>query len=235
MKTPAYYLFSVYIVIVFLVLASRWNAHANTIVSSNSSSIPVVINLSNYHEQHQFHYGVATAAYQIEGGNHADGRGDSIWDIFSNVPGRIANNDNGQVADDDYHKIKEDIELIKKMGVTSYRFSISWSRIIPLGYGRINQYGIDHYNMLINELLIHDITPFVTLYHWDLPQALEDRYDGWLSSRIEDDFKHYADICFRAFGDRVKYWMTVTYDIYTTYVCHCLKSQCMQCYAKCTV
>jgi len=204
---PANYSFSVYIVIVFLVSASRWNAYAKKIVSSNSSSI--VINLSNYHQQHQFHYGVATAAYQIEGGNHADGRGDSIWDIFSNVPGRIANNDNGQVADDDYHKIKEDVELIKKMGVTSYRFSISWSRIIPLGYGRISQYGIDHYNMLINELLIQDITPFVTLYHWDLPQALEDMYDGWLSSRIEDDFKHYADICFRAFGDRVKYWMTV--------------------------
>jgi len=205
-------------VIIVLLAFSGYNAHEkigshNYIASSSLSNVSSTIitsrQLYNKNYQHEFHYGVATAAYQIEGGNHADGRGDSIWDIFSNVPGHIANNDNGQIADDNYHKIKEDIQLIKKMGLTSYRFSISWSRIIPLGYGPINQYGIDHYNILINELLLEGIIPFVTLYHWDLPQGLEDKYNGWLSSRIEDDFKHYADICFNAFGDRVKYWITV--------------------------
>ena len=194
------------VAILSLALNNTYANRNNTIGSSRllTSKIPL-------HGQNivQFHYGVATAAYQIEGANHADGRGDSIWDIFSNQPGHIANNDNGTVADDDYHKIKEDIQLIKKLGLTSYRFSISWSRILPLGTGLTNQYGIDHYNMLINELLIADIIPFVTLYHWDLPQSLEDRYDGWLSSKIEDDFKHYADVCFSAFGDRVKYWITV--------------------------
>ncbi|KDQ20029.1 glycoside hydrolase family 1 protein [Botryobasidium botryosum FD-172 SS1] len=157
-----------------------------------------------------FIWGFATASYQIEGSATADGRSPSIWDTFSHDTSKIADGSNGDIAADSYNKYKEDIELLKKYGAKSYRFSISWSRIIPLG-GRndpVNPKGIEFYSNFIDELLKNGIIPFVTLYHWDLPQALEDRYGGWLNDEIVLDFEHYAKVCFESFGDRVKHWLT---------------------------
>lgn len=156
-----------------------------------------------------FYWGAATAAYQIEGATDEDGRGPSIWDTFSSVPGKIAHNDTGNVADDSYHMILEDVSLLKSLGVNSYRFSFSWTRILPQGTGEINQAGVDHYNRVLDALEDADIEPFVTLYHWDLPQALEDRYDGLLGVEFVNDFTAFADVCFRLFGDRVRHWITI--------------------------
>ncbi|KAJ3562816.1 hypothetical protein NP233_g9340 [Leucocoprinus birnbaumii] len=159
-----------------------------------------------------FMWGFATAAFQIEGSWNVDGRGESIWDGFAKLPGKTQDGRNGDVATDSYKRWKEDIALLAQYGVKSYRFSLSWSRIIPLG-GRddpINPEGIAFYNNFINELLKHGITPFVTLYHWDLPQALHERYLGWLNKEeIVQDFTRYARVCFEAFGDRVKHWLTL--------------------------
>lgn len=156
-----------------------------------------------------FYWGTATASYQIEGGATEGGRGLSIWDTFSSLPGKTDHGDTGAIADDHYHKFIEDIELLKKLGVNAYRFSIAWTRILPHGSGAINQEGIDFYNKIIDALLINNIEPFVTLFHWDLPQGLEDDYGGLLSSQFEIDFQNYADICFQHFGDRVKKWITL--------------------------
>lgn len=156
-----------------------------------------------------FLWGAATAAYQIEGATKEDGRGPSIWDTFAKLDGKVANGETGDIADDSYHKIHEDVLLMKTLGLQAYRFSISWSRILPLGYGEINQAGVDHYNTLIDAVLAAKMVPFVTLYHWDLPQGLEDKYGGLLSEKFEADFVHYADVCFRHFGDRVKKWVTI--------------------------
>ncbi|TFK22418.1 beta-glucosidase [Coprinopsis marcescibilis] len=159
-----------------------------------------------------FIWGFATAAFQIEGSSDVDGRGKSIWDDFSKLPGKTLDGKNGDVATDSYRLWKEDIALLAEYGVRSYRFSISWSRIVPLG-GRndpINQAGIDFYSKFIDELLKHNIIPFVTLFHWDLPQGLQDRYNGWLNKdEVSKDFERYARICFEAFGDRVKNWLTI--------------------------
>ena len=156
----------------------------------------------------EFYWGVATAAYQVEGATAEGGRGASIWDTFSALQGKIHNGDTGAIADDSFHKIAEDVQLIKAMGLKSYRFSISWSRIMPTGQPPVNAAGVAHYRALLDALQAADIVPLVTLYHWDLPQALEDLYGGWLSPQIEDDFVRYADTCFAAFGDRVKLWTT---------------------------
>lgn len=159
-----------------------------------------------------FIWGFATASFQIEGSTNVDGRGKSIWDDFSKQPGKTMDGRDGDVATDSYRLWKEDVALLAKYGVKSYRFSLSWSRIIPLG-GRnnpVNPKGITFYSNLIDALLEHGIIPFVTLYHWDLPQALHDRYGGWLNKdEIVQDYVHYARVCFRAFGDRVKHWLTV--------------------------
>ena len=122
-----------------------------------------------------FMWGAATAAYQVEGGWDEDGKGPSIWDLWTQVEGNVLDGSTGQVACDSYHKYREDVHLLKAMGLNSYRFSISWSRILPEGTGRINPEGVEYYRDLINLLLVSDITPVVTLYHWDLPQALEDK------------------------------------------------------------
>ena len=158
-----------------------------------------------------FLWGVATAAYQIEGSTNSSGRGASIWDTFSHIPGKIANGDTGDRADGSYDRAKEDVALIKAMGLNAYRFSISWSRILPRGSlaEGANYEAIQHYNFLIDELIDAGIEPMVTLYHWDLPQALEDKYAGWISPLIEDDFRDYAEVCFTNFGDRVKKWITL--------------------------
>ncbi|VDB86437.1 unnamed protein product [Peniophora sp. CBMAI 1063] len=158
-----------------------------------------------------FIWGFATASFQIEGSTEADGRGKSFWDDFSRTPGKTRDGGNGDVATDSYKRYKEDIALLKSYGVKSYRFSLAWSRIIPLG-GRndpINPAGIAWYSNFIDELIANGITPFITLYHWDLPQGLHDRYGGWLNREIVLDFERYARVCFDAFGDRVKHWLTM--------------------------
>ncbi|KAJ8760984.1 hypothetical protein K2173_022022 [Erythroxylum novogranatense] len=154
-----------------------------------------------------FTFGTASAAFQVEGAVKEDGRGPSIWDTFSHTFGKIIDFSNADVAVDQYHRFNEDIDLMKDMGMDAYRFSISWTRIYPDGTGQINQAGIDHYNKLIDALLAKGITPYVTLYHWDLPQALADKYNGWLSPQIVNDFAAYAETCFQKFGDRVKHWI----------------------------
>ncbi len=166
-----------------------------------------------------FLWGAATAAYQVEGAALEDGRGACIWDTFVEIPGKIANGDTGKVAADSYHLYEEDVKLLRNMGLNSYRFSVSWSRILPDGtIGYVNEKGIQYYNNLIDELVKYDIEPLVTLYHWDLPQALEDKYEGWLSSKVVDDFKAYSEICFAAFGDRVKKWVTLNEPWSFTYM-----------------
>ncbi|KAJ7014862.1 beta-glucosidase 41 isoform X1 [Populus alba x Populus x berolinensis] len=155
-----------------------------------------------------FTFGTASSAYQFEGAVNEGNKGDSIWDTFTRQPGRILDLSNADTAVDQYHRFKGDIDLMKDLGMDAYRFSISWPRIFPNGTGVPNQEGIDYYSCLIDTLLEKGIQPYVTLYHWDLPQMLEDKYEGWLSKQIVEDFEHYAFTCFQAFGDRVKHWIT---------------------------
>jgi len=155
-----------------------------------------------------FLWGSATSAYQIEGGWNEGGKGPSIWDTFTKVPGNIVDGSSGDVACDSYNKYQEDVQLLKDMGLNSYRFSISWSRVLPQGIGEKNQEGINYYHNLISELLNAGITPAVTLYHWDLPQALQDQ-GGWLNSTVADWFEEYARLCFSEYGDQVKFWITL--------------------------
>ncbi|XVF85830.1 hypothetical protein PTKIN_Ptkin17bG0149300 [Pterospermum kingtungense] len=155
-----------------------------------------------------FVFGTSSSAYQYEGAVKEDGRGPTIWDTFSRTFGKIIDGSNADVAVDQYHRYTEDIQLMKNMGMDAYRFSIAWSRIFPNGTGEINQAGVDHYNNFINALLDEGIEPYAALYHWDLPQALEDKYNGWLDPQIIEDFAMYAETCFQKFGDRVKHWIT---------------------------
>ncbi|KAG6708643.1 hypothetical protein I3842_06G091600 [Carya illinoinensis] len=155
-----------------------------------------------------FVFGTASSAFQYEGAVKEDGRGPTVWDTFSHTFGKVFDFSNADVAVDQYHRYNEDVQLMKDMGMDAYRFSIAWSRIFPNGSGEINQAGVDHYNNLINALLAKGIEPYVTLYHWDLPQALEDKYNGWLNPQIIEDFAKYAETCFQKFGDRVKHWIT---------------------------
>ena len=156
----------------------------------------------------KFLWGAATAAYQIEGAANEDGRGPSVWDTFSHLPGMTAMDHNGDVATDHYHRYKEDVALMKSLGLKAYRFSISWPRIFPEGTGRVNQAGIDFYQRLIDELLAAGIEPWVTLFHWDLPQALEDRFKGWESKDCSHAFGDYATFIGKALGDRVRGFFT---------------------------
>ncbi|EFJ12828.1 hypothetical protein SELMODRAFT_271823 [Selaginella moellendorffii] len=156
-----------------------------------------------------FVFGTASAAYQYEGAVKEDGRKPSIWDTFSHTPGKTTGGKNGDIAEDQYHRYREDIGLMKNMNMDAYRFSISWSRIYPDGDTKnLNAAGVAHYNMLINSLLHEGIQPYITLYHWDLPQTLEDSVGGWLSPQIVSKYAAYAEACFAAFGDRVKHWIT---------------------------
>jgi len=156
-----------------------------------------------------FLFGAATAAYQVEGAAREDGRGPSIWDTFCQKPGRIRDDDTGDVSIDQYHRYKEDVQILKTLGVQMYRFSVSWPRVLPEGRGRVNQAGLDYYDRLVDELLANGIQPWVTLFHWDLPQALEDAYGGWRNPQISDDFAAYAGIISERLSDRVKNFFTV--------------------------
>lgn len=155
----------------------------------------------------KFLWGAATASYQIEGAAREDGRGESIWDRFCRTPGKVLNADNGDVACDHYHRTAEDVDLMKHLGLMAYRFSISWPRIQPTGSGAVNAAGLDFYDRLVDALLAENIVPFVTLYHWDLPQTLQDR-GGWANREIVEQFRAYADIVSRRLGDRVRHWIT---------------------------
>ncbi len=156
-----------------------------------------------------FDWGAATAAYQVEGAATADGRGESIWDHFAHTPGKVLNGDTGDVACDHYHRYAQDIALMQKLGLGAYRFSIAWPRILPDGTGAVNPAGLAFYDRLVDALLAANITPFATLYHWDLPQALHAHQCGWADRAIVDQFAQYADVVSRHLGDRVKHWATI--------------------------
>jgi beta-glucosidase len=155
-----------------------------------------------------FLFGAATAAYQIEGSPLADGAGPSIWHRFSHTPGRTTNGDTGDVACDHYHRWKDDIALMRELGLTAYRFSISWSRVLPDGTGAVNERGLDFYKRLVDELVANDIQPMATLYHWDLPAALDDR-GGWLNRDVSWWFADYAQVMFHAIDGGVALWVTL--------------------------
>ncbi len=154
-----------------------------------------------------FFWGTATSAYQIEGAWNEDGKGESIWDRFSHAPGRILDGSTGDVACDHYHRWQRDLDLMQELDVNAYRFSVAWSRVLPQGRGKINEPGLDFYDRLVDGLLSRGITPFVTLYHWDLPQALQEE-GGWTNRRIAEDYVNYAEVVSRRLGDRVKHWIT---------------------------
>ena len=154
-----------------------------------------------------FLWGAATASYQIEGAVNEEGRGPSIWDAFAATPGKVHQGETGEVANDHYHRYLEDVALIKALGLRAYRFSISWSRVLPQGVGAINQAGLDFYDRLVDALLARGITPMATLYHWDLPLALHEK-GGWLSRDTAYAFADYAELMARRLGDRVKLWQT---------------------------
>ncbi len=154
-----------------------------------------------------FKWGTATAAYQIEGAYNEDGRSPSIWDVFAETPGKVLNGDTGKVAVDHYHRFKDDIRLMQDLGVSNYRFSLAWSRLFPDGKGTLNQKGADFYHRLIDELLKHGIEPAVTIYHWDLPQILQET-GGWQNRDTAYYFQAFAETVFKLYGDRVKTWIT---------------------------
>jgi beta-glucosidase len=156
-----------------------------------------------------FLWGTATSSYQIEGAWKEDGKGESIWDRFAHVSGRIQNDDTGDVALDHYHRYKEDVQLQKTLGAKAYRFSISWPRIFPDGVGNPNSKGLDFYDRLTDELLANGIAPFATLYHWDLPQALQDSVGGWESRDTAEAFANYAGYVSEKLSDRIKFFFTL--------------------------
>jgi beta-glucosidase len=155
-----------------------------------------------------FVWGAAAAAYQIEGAAREDGKGLSVWDVFAHWPGKVWNGHTGDIATDHYHRFKDDVALMKAMGLHAYRLSISWPRVLPGGVGKVNEAGLDYYNNLVDALLAADITPYVTLFHWDFPYELYCR-GSWLNRDSADWFADYASLIVGALGDRVKHWMTL--------------------------
>ncbi len=162
-----------------------------------------------------FHWGVSTSAYQIEGAHHTDGKGDSIWDVFSRNKKKIRGGHHGNIACDFYNRFPGDIQLMKQLHIPNYRFSISWSRIFPQGTGTVNEAGVDYYNRLIDGCLAQGIQPWVTLYHWDLPLALEQK-GGWTNREILNWFGDYVAFCVQQFGDRVNRWMILNEPVVFT-------------------
>ncbi len=164
--------------------------------------------MKNHRFPDGFLWGAATSAYQIEGSPLADGAGASVWHRFVRTPGMVKNGDTGDVACDHYRRMEEDVALMKRLGLTAYRFSIAWGRVLPEGRGRVNEAGLAFYERLVDALLAAGIEPLVTLYHWDLPTALDDR-GGWLNPDIADWFADYASVVFRRLDDRVRRWVTL--------------------------
>jgi beta-glucosidase len=154
-----------------------------------------------------FVWGAATASFQIEGAANEDGRGESVWDRFCATPGKVRNGDTGAIACDFYHRYRDDIALMRELGLGAFRFSVAWPRVVPDGSGKVNAKGLDFYDRLVDELLGNGITPFVTLFHWDTPQALEDR-GGWPVRSIVDAYCDYVDVVADRLGDRVRHWIT---------------------------
>lgn len=154
-----------------------------------------------------FIWGAATASYQIEGAAHEDGRGESVWDRFCATPGKVRNGDSGDVACDFYNRYRDDVKLMRELGLDAFRFSIAWPRILPEGRGRVNEAGLDFYDRLVDELLAHEIEPFATLFHWDSPQALE-AAGGWTARSTAEAFVEYAEVVAARLGDRVRHWIT---------------------------
>src|SRR5215471_6591069 len=152
-----------------------------------------------------FFWAVATSSYQVEGAWNEDGKGKSIWDTYTHTPGHIKNNDTGDVANDHYHRYKEDVALMKDIGANAYRFSIAWPRIFPEGAGKPNSKGLDFYSRLVDELKAAGIEAFATLYHWDLPQTLQDNYGGWQSKETAKAFANYAGYIAEHLSDRVRH------------------------------
>lgn len=161
-----------------------------------------------------FLWGAASAAYQVEGAWNVDGKGPSVWDTFTKIPGTTFEGSNGDVAVDHYHRMEEDVALMAEMGLKAYRFSVSWPRILPSGRGTPNEAGLAFYERLIDALLARGIEPVLTLYHWDMPQALQDEYGGWESRRIIDDFEHYCVTLYQRFAGKVKYWVSLNEQNY---------------------
>ncbi len=166
-----------------------------------------------------FTWGVATAAYQIEGAVAEDGRSPSIWDTFSHTPGKVDGGDTGDIACDHYHRVPEDIGLIKQLGADAYRFSVAWPRVVPGGDGPVNKAGLDFYDRLVDGLLEAGVTPFATLYHWDLPQVLQDR-GGWTVRETSEHFAAYASQVVERLGDRVKDWATLNEPLCSAWIGH---------------
>ncbi|PWI14220.1 beta-glucosidase [Streptomyces sp. Act143] len=168
---------------------------------------------------HDFLWGTATAAYQIEGAAAEDGRAPSIWDTFSHTPGKVANGDTGDIACDHYHRWREDIGLMEQLGANAYRLSIAWPRVVPGGDGPVNAKGLAFYDELTDALLAAGITPSVTLYHWDLPQALQDR-GGWPARETAEHFAAYASVVAERLGDRVHHWTTLNEPLCSAWIGH---------------
>jgi beta-glucosidase len=156
-----------------------------------------------------FLFGTATAAFQIEGSPRADGKGPSIWDTFTHKPGKVVTGENADVACDSYANPERDLALMSELGLNAYRFSIAWSRVLPKGRGQVNQKGLDYYRRLVDSLLARNILPLITLFHWDTPQALQDKCGGFAGRDMAEYFADYAEIIVRALGDRAKHWITL--------------------------
>ena len=165
-----------------------------------------------------FLWGCASAAYQVEGAYDEDDKGPSVWDQFVRQPGRTFRGSNGDVAVDHYHRWKEDIALMAELGLKAYRFSIAWARVFPEGTGKVNESGMQFYENIVDECRRYGIEPLITLYHWDLPQALQDRFEGWESPECIDAFVQYAEAMFQRLGKKVKYWITFNeQNIFTSF------------------
>ena len=156
-----------------------------------------------------FYFGTATSAYQIEGAWDEEGKGPSIWDTFAHTPGKIHAGETGDIACNTYHDYQTDIDIMAKLGLNAYRFSVAWTRVLPQGKGAINQKGLDYYNRLVDALLDKGITPFLTLFHWDMPQALQDKFGGFARRETAGYFADYAEFVVKSLGDRVKHWITL--------------------------
>jgi Glycosyl hydrolase family 1 len=193
-----------------------YKSHASTAAHS-SRDVSLLVSSGGDREHpfsDKFVWGVATSAYQIEGAVEEDGRGLTIWDTFVQRPNVVLDNSTGNIADDHYHRWKDDVALMKQLDVKSYRFSLAWSRILPNGRTNseqrgVNEAGIQFYDKLIDELLANDIEPWITLFHWDLPQALQDEFGGWTSPHTVTAFCEYARIVFERFGHKVKRFITL--------------------------